>query len=406
MPFIKDALYSYMQIPEYFQPLIDSAPVQRLRRVRQLAGTEYVYPGATHTRFEHSLGVMHLAGKLCDNLNNFASLSGRKEVVSDQEKSAVKAAALLHDIGHGPFSHVFEKLYADQDRNHEDITNWLIESELSGVLAKMGLDVGFVSRLATGNQREKERYFLGQIVAGTIDCDSLDYLVRDSYYTGAVVGSLDVERILLMTRVLGGNLAFDLKIGVPIIEGYFLLRLNSFRQIYFHKTSRSAQIMIYCALEHARDEFDLGKLNDTRYFLKWDDWVIWTAIQDDPFIQRLKRRDMLKMVHEVVISKRLDDARIKAMEAEIADAAGVGRDAVFIDAPYFPTVPYAHATTFDPEDIPICDFDGNDVSIKKLSDLSAVFSLLKGFWGGIRVYTWTEHRDKVEAAAKRVLDRC
>jgi HD superfamily phosphohydrolase len=102
MPFVKDALYSYMVIDKAFEPLIDSLPVQRLRRIRQLAGTEYVYPGATHTRFEHSLGVMHLAGKLCDSLNDNAGT----KVVSSHEKMTVMAAALLHDIGHGPFSHV------------------------------------------------------------------------------------------------------------------------------------------------------------------------------------------------------------------------------------------------------------------------------------------------------------
>nr|MDO8117956.1 hypothetical protein [Candidatus Sigynarchaeota archaeon] len=154
-----------------------------------------------------------------------------------------------------------------------------------------------------------------------------------------------------------------------------------------------------------QDRFDLGEFNDTRDFLKWDDWVIWTAIQDDPFIQRLKHRDMLKMVHEIIVPKRLDDASIKKLEMEIAVAAGVNQDAVFIDAPYFPTVPYAHATTFDPEDIPVCDFDGNDVSIKKLSDLSAVFSLLKGYWGGIRVYTWKEHRDRVASVVPGILGR-
>lgn len=407
MPFVKDALYSYMAIDKAFEPLIDSLPVQRLRRIRQLAGTEYVYPGATHTRFEHSLGVMHLAGRLCDSLNANAG----EVVVPAQDKRAVMIAALLHDIGHGPFSHVFEKLYEAEQRNHEDITRWLITEELGQCLDRMGLDPIVIGKLATGQPVDKDRLFLGQIVAGTIDCDSLDYLVRDSYYTGAVVGNLDVQRILLMTRVLGGNLAFDLKIGVPIIEGYFLLRVNSFKQIYFHKTSRSAQIMIYNALESKKEEFDLGVLEKPKDFLKWDDYTLWTTIQDDPFMVKLKRREMLKMVYEQVnstgrraASSRLTDAGIRRLEGEIAMRAGVGEKEVFIDLPYLSTVPYAHATSFDPEDIPIVDVsDNGGMIVQKLSDISTLFSMLKGYHNIIRVYTWPLHRDTVARAARDVL---
>ncbi len=405
MPFVKDALYSYMTIDKAFEPLIDSLPVQRLRRIRQLAGTEYVYPGATHTRFEHSLGVMHLAGRLCDSLNANAG----DVVVPELDKRAVMSAALLHDIGHGPFSHVFEKLYEAKHKNHEDITRWLVKEELGSALEHMGLDPEVIGKLATGEAVDKDRLFLGQIVAGTIDCDSLDYLVRDSYYTGAVVGNLDVQRILLMTRVLDGNLAFDIKIGVPIIEGYFLLRVNSFKQIYFHKTSRSAQIMIYNALEGKKDEFDLGVLEKPKDFLKWDDYTLWTTIQDEPFIVKLKRREMLKMVFEKVNrtgepARRLGDGEIKELEAEIAGRASVGEKDVFLDVPYLSTVPYAHATSFDPEDIPIVDVaDDGGTTVQKLSDLSALFSMLKGYYNIIRVYTWAQHRDAVARVARDVL---
>lgn len=404
---MKDALYSYMTIPEHLEPLIDTLPVQRLRRVRQLAGTEYVYPGATHTRFEHSLGVMHLAGRLCDSLNDNDNTG--KKIVSEDDKKAIMAAALVHDVGHGPFSHVFEKLYEAQHKNHEDITRWLVQAdELASVIDGMGLDPATIASLATGQVVDDDRLFMSQIVAGTIDCDSLDYLVRDSYYTGAVVGNLDVQRILLMTRVLGGNLAFDIKIGVPIIEGYFLFRVNSFKQIYFHKTSRAAQIMIYNALENKKDEFDLGVFNETKDFLKWDDWTLWTTIQDDPFIVKLKRREMLKMVFERSNvtehrDKKLTDDEIKAMEREIANQAGVDEKDVFVDVPYLSTVPYAHATSFDPEDIPICDISDEGTIVQKLSELSTLFSVLKGYYNIIRVYTWNERREEVAKAARIVL---
>jgi len=409
VPFVKDALYQYIAIPEFFEPIIDSLPVQRLRRIRQLAGTEYVYPGATHTRFEHSLGVMHLAGRWCDILNDNARHGGEQQPLDEDEKKSIMAAALLHDIGHGPFSHVFEKLYEDQHKNHEDITSWLIHTELASILEGMNLDPDVINELAVGREARKDRFFESQIVAGTIDCDSLDYLVRDSYYTGAIVGSIDVQRIMLMTRVLNGNLVFDLKIGIPIMEGYFLFRLNSFRQIYFHKTSRSAQIMIYNALEDMKEEFDLGVFNEPRDFLKWDDYTLWTTLQDDPFIQKLKRRQMLKMVFErgslaeSGMESRLSGQEIKDLEQNIAAEAGIDDRDVFVDVPYLSTVPYAHATSFDPEDIPIYNEKDEGTTIKKLSELSVLFSILKGYYNIIRVYTWNEHREQVARAARAFL---
>ncbi|MHA1682097.1 MAG: HD domain-containing protein [Promethearchaeota archaeon] len=407
MPFIKDAIHSYMAIPEYFEPLIDSLPVQRLRRIRQLAGTEYVYPGATHTRFEHSLGVMYLAGRLCDILNENSHREGNGTVVNEHYKKAIMSSALLHDIGHGPFSHVFEKLYEDKKKNHEDISRWLIKTYLVPVLEKMDQDPDEISKLATGMEVDKDRMFMSQIIAGTIDCDSLDYFVRDSYYTGALVGTLDVSRILLMTRVVGSDLAFDLKIGLPILEGYFLVRLNSFKQIYFHKTSRASQIMIYNALENRKEEFNLGVFNTHHDFLKWDDYTLWSAIQDDYYIKRLKRRDMVKMVfeksdlHDSRYETKLEGSQITRLEEEIAADAGIDPKNVFIDVPYMKTVPYAHATTFDPEDIPVYINEKN--IIKKLSELSVLFSLLKGYYNIIRVYTWKEHRKDVSRASMKVL---
>ncbi|MHA1700123.1 MAG: HD domain-containing protein, partial [Promethearchaeota archaeon] len=196
MPFVKDSLYNYIAIPEYFEPLIDSIPVQRLRRIRQLAGTEYVYPGATHSRFEHSIGVMYLSTRLCELLNQNSEYETGQRIMTDDEQKAVISAALLHDIGHGPFSHIYERLYESEKKNHEYITRWLIKEYLASVIEGLSLDVEMVAKIATGMSVSKEKLYLSQIVAGTIDCDSLDYLVRDSYYTGALIGNLDVSRIL------------------------------------------------------------------------------------------------------------------------------------------------------------------------------------------------------------------
>src|SRR5512136_1410894 len=130
---IKDPVHGYVYITEAEKKIIDSFPMQRLRRLRQLAGSEYVYPGANHTRFEHCVGVMYLAGKVLENPNV-------SRVVNEEESEAARVSALLHDVGHGPFSHVFEHLLVrNLNRTHEDITSWLIEkSEVADKLGKTG----------------------------------------------------------------------------------------------------------------------------------------------------------------------------------------------------------------------------------------------------------------------------
>src|SRR5512136_2132038 len=142
---IKDPVHGYVYITEREKELIDSYPVQRLRRLRQLAGSEFVYPGANHTRFEHCLGVMFLAGKVVENTN-------LSRLVSDEDADIVRAAGLLHDVGHGPFSHVFEQLLIrDLEKTHEDITSWIIaESEVGDKISRFGFNTEEVAKLAVG----------------------------------------------------------------------------------------------------------------------------------------------------------------------------------------------------------------------------------------------------------------
>ncbi|MEM3443196.1 MAG: HD domain-containing protein, partial [Candidatus Bathyarchaeia archaeon] len=142
---IKDPIHGYVYITHVEKEIIDTFPVQRLRRLRQLAGAEYVYPGANHTRFEHSVGVMYLAGKVLENPNIAGNLS-------EEESEMVKIGALLHDVGHGPFSHVFEFLLDKElNKTHEDITQWIItNSELKDVLNGFGYNPKEIGNLAVG----------------------------------------------------------------------------------------------------------------------------------------------------------------------------------------------------------------------------------------------------------------
>jgi HD superfamily phosphohydrolase len=184
---VKDPVHGYVYITESEKEVMDSYPMQRLRRLRQLAGSEYVYPGANHTRFEHCIGVMYLAGKVLEN----PSIS---RVVSDEEAEVARIAALLHDVGHGPFSHVFEHLLLrDLDQTHEDITSWLVEkSEVGEKLSKMGYNPVEVGKLAVGKLHKPKKAFLDQVISSAVDVDKQDFIVRDTFHTGAEYGFIDV----------------------------------------------------------------------------------------------------------------------------------------------------------------------------------------------------------------------
>jgi HD superfamily phosphohydrolase len=187
---IKDPVHGYVYITEAEKEIIDSYPVQRLRRLRQLAGAEYVYPGANHTRFEHSIGVMYLAGKVAENPNI-------SQIISEEEAEAVRIAGLLHDVGHGPFSHVFEHLLTKKlNKTHEDITAWIIKySELKDLLGGLGYKAEDIAELAVGSLAVRGKAFLNQIIRSSIDVDKLDFVVRDTYHTGAEYGFVDVFRL-------------------------------------------------------------------------------------------------------------------------------------------------------------------------------------------------------------------
>lgn len=201
---IKDPVHGYVYITEEEKAVIDSYPVQRLHRLRQLAGAEYVYPGANHTRFEHSVGVMYLAGRVAEN--PYIS-----QLVNEDEVATVRVAGLLHDVGHGPFSHVFEQLLEKElDKTHEDITTWIIRnSELKDVLKKNGCKPDDVSKLAVGRLHRSGKAFLDQIISSAVDVDKQDFVVRDTLHTGAEYGFIDIFRLIHTLDVMEGNLAVD-----------------------------------------------------------------------------------------------------------------------------------------------------------------------------------------------------
>src|SRR2546426_3951431 len=252
--FIKDPIHGYVRISQTEKAIIDTRPLQRLRRIRQLAGSEFVYPAANHTRFEHVLGAMYLAGFLGEALP--VELSGR-------QRQELRLAALLHDVGHGPFSHVFEPLMVRYlGKTHEDLVPWLVnETEIASRLEDAGFNPKTLGKLAVGRLGDKRRPFLDQIISSSVDVDKMDFLVRDSFHTGAGYGSIDVHRLLYTMDVFDGNLAVD-GTAVATLESFLLARLESFRTIYFHRASRAVQIMIVQPLKPPKDDFNLLPFNN------------------------------------------------------------------------------------------------------------------------------------------------
>lgn len=406
--FIKDPIYGYIRLTETEKKILDTGPVQRLRRIRQLTGAEYVYPAATHTRFEHVLGTMYLAGVVVENL---------PAELDEDDKKAVKVAALLHDVGHAPFSHLFEPILQKYiGKTHEDMsTHIILNSELSNVLEQEGLDPKTVSRLCVGRFGDAKRAYLDQIIRSSVDVDKMDFVLRDSYHTGAGYGGVDVFRLIYTMDNLNGNLAVDVT-ALSTLESFILARLESFRTIYFHKTSRAAQIMLLKALEYARDDLGIFRLGSVDEYLSLDDDTVWAILRQNvksrTIVEDLNRRKLLKCAYEKTFFVKdeflsslftKDTVRVK-MEEEIAHKANVNIENVSIDLPSLPSVPYHSAAELEPMDIPVFHRGPNGEKLpQKISEVSKIVDVLTAYMNIIRVYTVEQQREQVRRAAANVL---
>lgn len=408
--FIKDPLYGYIRITEVERKVIDTQPVQRLRRIKQLSGAEYAYPAANHTRFEHSLGTMYLAGVLAQSI---------PVDLSDQEVQKIRLAALLHDVGHAPFSHLFEPLLTKYlGKTHEDMAFWIItESELSSALRAEGFDPNEVGKLAVGKLGDSQHPFLDQIIRSSVDVDKMDFIVRDSYHTGAGYGYVDIFRLIYTMDILDGNLAVDVT-AIPTLETFLLARLESFRAIYFHRAARAVQIMMLKALEQARDELDIEKIKTPETYLTLDDYYVWSILKrckkSRGIMQDIEQRRLLKCAYErtffakdeLFASVLTNEAVRKQIEDEIAAKARVSSEDVSIDVPSLPSVPYHYAIQIEPMDIPVFSKtkSGEKIS-QRLTELSKVVDVLKVFMNVIRVYTKESYRNDVMKAAEKVFGK-
>ncbi|KRN12470.1 putative hydrolase (putative) [Fructilactobacillus fructivorans] len=231
--------------------LINTPEFQRLRRIKQLGTTSLTFHGAEHTRFSHSLGVYEITRRICDNFQrNYPTKEAGDGLWDDSERIVALCAALLHDVGHGAYSHTFEHIF---HTNHEQITQQIItskETEINHVLSQVGPD--FPERVASVINKTYDNPQVVQMISSQVDADRMDYLLSDSYYTGAQYGKFDLDRILQVMRPYSGGICFRAS-GLHAIEYYIVCRFQMHQQVYFHPVSRSMEVILSHLLMRAKE---------------------------------------------------------------------------------------------------------------------------------------------------------
>jgi len=406
---IKDPVHNYIQFTDIEKKIIDSYPVQRLRGIKQLAGAEFTYPGAIHTRFMHSLGVMHLSGLLGDHLME-------KGYVSEEEVQKLRLAGLLHDIGHGPFSHVYEEVLSKhRNLTHEDLAERIIhDTETGDILAEYGFSKNEISQLATGRLRKKNRGFLNQVIAGHFSSDIIDYLIRDSYFAGVEYGKVDVQRLITSLDLIENELMADYSGAFGVLESFIIARIEMFNVVYFHRTVRATNVMIARAMDFANKKLGLCSFDSIDDFLTLDDAVVLrnlislkeakekSSLKAYEFISRVIERKLLKSTYELMIHRRdnffenlLNKTSIrKQIESEIGDKVGIDPDYVIIDVPQVLSVPI-NPIERKRSEIHVFKNTTQGKVVQKITDLSPILAALSDFIDIIRVYTLPEYREEV-----------
>jgi HD superfamily phosphohydrolase len=344
---INDPVYGFLNIPsKLVYDLIQHPYVQRLRRIRQLGMTEIVYPGATHTRFHHALGALHLM------MNAIDVLKDKGVKISDAETEALHCAILLHDIGHGPYSHSLEHALI-QAVPHESISLMLMQ-ELNKVFkGKLDLCIQIFT-----NQYKKA--FLHQLISSQLDMDRLDYLGRDSFYTGVSEGIIGSDRIIHMLNVVDDELVIEEK-GIYSIEKFIIARRLMYWQVYLHKTVVATDVMLTNIIKRAAElsrqgqslpaspalQFFLNKAVSKQAFLKQAEVLEqFVALDDADVLSAIKQWQtasdkVLSKLSQALINRHLPKVKIankpftaKEIEA-VQDLAQKRFKVSEQDAPYF-----------------------------------------------------------------------
>ena len=322
--FIRDSVYGDINLNEFEVKVMDMPQFQRIRRIKQLGLINLIYPGANHSRFEHCVGTMNLASKLATKLN-----------LSKDEIELVRISGLLHDIGHGPFSHVSEGVLSFP---HEELTKYVIEKTSMHDLLDEKFDTKEISDIIQGKGE------LGSIISGELDVDRMDYLLRDSHYTGVAYGVIDYERIISNLKLEDG-LVLDIK-GVQAAEGALVSRYFMYPSVYQHHTTRIVNTMFRRALKR---EINSGKINENDMYIYDDSDIISLFRQSDDeivrdMINRLDNRIIPKRVKTIRLDNfknpeklyKIDQKSLRKAEEEIAEDYNMDKHYVFINIAEYP----------------------------------------------------------------------
>jgi HD superfamily phosphohydrolase len=388
---INDPVYGFVSIPsDLVFDLIQHRYFQRLRYIKQVSLTHLVYPGALHTRFQHALGAMHLMGLALE------TLKGKDVDISPEEEEAAIIAILLHDIGHGPFSHSLEHTLV-QGVSHEYISS-LIMSEINQM---------FEGKLTMAIEIFKDKYpkrFLHQLVSSQLDTDRMDYLNRDSFFTGVSEGVISFDRIIKMLNVANNGLVVEQK-GIYSVEKFLIARRLMYWQVYLHKTVLSAEQMLIKILQRAKELADKGKdvfatsslehfiknrltkkdfisdKNHLQHFIMLDDTDVLATVKmgvlnEDKVLSKLCDRFMKRRLYHVELTNNVPSAeKIAQLRADAMKLFNVTEEEVH----YFVFTQLVENSAYDlgEGNINILMKDGTIQDITTASDLSNLEVLAK-----------------------------
>ena len=384
---IKDPVHGYIEMEDYALRLLDSPVLQRLRYVRQLGFSFLVYPGANHTRFEHSLGTMFLADVAC-----------RRFQLPEGEHRLVVSAALLHDIGHGPYSHASEPLMEQYlHRTHDEIRP-VIDANTVSVLAAAGVDPEDLSQVVDG------KHPLSGIIHGDFDVDRMDYLLRDAYYTGAPYGTVDAQRLIRhLIRYPDGTVLDEN--GVNAAESLLIARTLMRPTVYYHHVSRIGESMFQlAALEHCAG---MGQ-DELQQFLRLDDAGCMHALRSSgsPVSRDIALRLYERRLYKRAVYAGSDQAnpvtwqdgitleKSRDLAAQIAETAGIQAEAVLVDIPPIPREMSLGVRVQSRNTV---------TNFEELSPRIRTLNMTRREQWRLGVYTVPEHRDAVGDAACEVL---
>ncbi len=247
----RDPVHNYVYVKyQVILDLINTSEFQRLRRVHQLGTTSLIFHGAEHSRFSHSVGVYEIARRIIESFQkNFPSKHPGDGLWDDSEKMVALCAALLHDVGHGAYSHTFEHIFGT---NHEQITQAIITSpttEINQVLRRVSPD--FPEKVASVINKTYPNKQVVEMISSQLDADRMDYLLRDAYNTGVKYGTFDLSRILEVMRPYQDGICFEMN-GMHAVEDYIVSRFQMYQQVYFHPVSRSMEVILNRLLKRAK----------------------------------------------------------------------------------------------------------------------------------------------------------